>query len=539
MAVFRRAMIVSTLGAVMSYVLGFYENQTGLRTTFGGESSLFGGVIGVIGFLLVFRMAHSYARFQTGSDLVFAMSADFYDATSILVALARSSALAQSNRDDFLKFNQTLVRLVSLLCTLCYAGLAGDEVGNDSENDFAEFIRSIVPTSIDPLGLDDLSLKRLARSKCRPELTYQMLQNLMVDHMDDVLKVPAPLLTRVFQELGTGMIKYHEAFKLVHVPYPFPLIALSEMALGLHWIACPFVFSIWCPSPAGAAFFTFIVEFIMWSMVALASEFDNPFGNDVNDIDLLKLQQHLNHSLASLVENSVASTCEISETRAEHVTTKNYKMENWDDGELKVSQTPQELRDELNSSGVDFMKVKDIYEQRNTPVLARSDSRFAPESKSIYIGEGEVATRDVATRDSQRRSTSLDMAQHTSLDNIDMAETPTLCGHLGTRDMSQEKTQDRDNITRGALPGIQEQRPSQREKISMILRSREQVSTTYRTSTTAYEAAEKSGLDAEKGRSIGHAMFAEHDSTTGRTTLAIGYDPLLDIDRGRRDPVFL
>ena len=62
-----------------------------------------------------------------------------------------------------------------------------------------------------------------------------MLQALIVDSMHaGILNVPPPILTRSFQEISQGMLKAHEALKIVNVPYPHALHAASSMFIFLH-----------------------------------------------------------------------------------------------------------------------------------------------------------------------------------------------------------------------------------------------------------------------------------------------------------------
>ena len=57
----------------------------------------------------------------------------------------------------------------------------------------------------------------------------------------DVLGIPAPLLTRIFQDLGNGMAKYHQALKFPDVPVPFPYVAMAEMTLYARAFMTPVV----------------------------------------------------------------------------------------------------------------------------------------------------------------------------------------------------------------------------------------------------------------------------------------------------------
>ena len=57
----------------------------------------------------------------------------------------------------------------------------------------------------------------------------------------DVPCVSPPLLTRIFQDLGNGMAKYHQGLKFPDVPVPFPYVTMAEMALHVHAFMTPVV----------------------------------------------------------------------------------------------------------------------------------------------------------------------------------------------------------------------------------------------------------------------------------------------------------
>ena len=61
---------------------------------------------------------------------------------------------------------------------------------------------------------DDLSADvhdGVKSSLCKAEYVFQCIQHLVVDAMEEhILVVPPPILTRSFQEMGAGMMIYHE-----------------------------------------------------------------------------------------------------------------------------------------------------------------------------------------------------------------------------------------------------------------------------------------------------------------------------------------
>merc|ERR1712039_372535 len=76
---------------------------------------------------------------------------------------------------------------------------------------------------IDPCGLDLESLKAIQNSSAKTELVFHWVQEFIVEGIGtDVLSIPAPVLSRAFQEMASGMVAFHDAMKLSYIPFPFP-----------------------------------------------------------------------------------------------------------------------------------------------------------------------------------------------------------------------------------------------------------------------------------------------------------------------------
>ena len=119
---------------------------------------------------------------------------------------------------------------------------------------------------------------------------------------EGVLNMPAPLLTRVYQSLGNGMVKYHEALKFPDVPVPFPYVATAELLLFFHSALTPFVSVEWSAWGYQPPIFTFFFVFTLRALHVVAGELENPFeGTDANDLDMAQLQQSINAHLLCLV----------------------------------------------------------------------------------------------------------------------------------------------------------------------------------------------------------------------------------------------
>merc|ERR1719330_2338692 len=95
------------------------------------------------------------------------------------------------------------------------------------------------------LGWEDLTEEThcgMKHARCKVEYTFQCIQQLVVDAMHrSVISVPAPILTRSFQELGAGMLVYHEAKKLSRVKMPTAYRLITLFILGLEAICVPFM----------------------------------------------------------------------------------------------------------------------------------------------------------------------------------------------------------------------------------------------------------------------------------------------------------
>lgn len=104
------------------------------------------------------------------------------------------------------------------------------------------------------------------------------------------LLIGAPILSRVYQELETGMLSYTRAKIVSHVPFPFPLTQVIYYCLYIFLVLCPFIVRASLDEPEPNLIKT-------WSMLALnfflcagyaclneiAVELEQPFGHEANN----------------------------------------------------------------------------------------------------------------------------------------------------------------------------------------------------------------------------------------------------------------
>jgi len=274
----------------------------------GIEGAAFTGINFMLGFLIVFRTSQAYTRFWEGWTTSEQMRADWFDAISSLIAFCKMSSADQSR---IALFQHTLVRLFSMLHASALMelskGFESDKLVEADET-FAYALELI-----DAEGIDPESLSYYNTSEHKVQLLFQWIQQLIVEaQAKSLFSVPAPILTRAFQELASGMVRYHDALRITRVPFPFPYMQSTELLLLLHWCVTPVLMCHWTSSPAWTFVLCFVQILIFWSLNSIATELENPFGDDVNDLPAQETQEEMNQSLLMLLRNGTLRTPSLS-----------------------------------------------------------------------------------------------------------------------------------------------------------------------------------------------------------------------------------
>jgi predicted membrane chloride channel (bestrophin family) len=266
------------------------------------ETALIQWVTTLFSFLLVFRTSQAYSRFQGGSNLVTKMMSDFSDSTALLLCLSRA---ARSDETTVREFRHTLIRLVSLLNLLCLSELA--------HHGEVELDHIYTDKLIDAEGLGTPVFRAIRKAYCKQEVVFTYIQNLIADNLQRALNIPPPLLTRAIAEFGTGMVKFHDAMELVHIPFPFTYLMFTELFSTVLWFLTPFSIAKWSQGPIGAGLWTMLLILVIWSLIDMAAELDMPFGESVNDLDFGSIQTDFNERLLSLLETSFVDGASLNE----------------------------------------------------------------------------------------------------------------------------------------------------------------------------------------------------------------------------------
>merc|ERR1719297_623678 len=135
------------------------------------------------------------------------------------------------------------------------------------------------------------------------EVCLQWIQRLIGEANDtQVLKVAPPILSRVYNQLGNGIVQLNNARKITEFPIPFPLAQMITFMLLFHWIITAFVCAASVETTFWAGLITFIFVFSFWSINYIAVELEQPFGDDANDLPLREMQEDLNKSIRALMD---------------------------------------------------------------------------------------------------------------------------------------------------------------------------------------------------------------------------------------------
>jgi len=299
-SVFLRSSIFAIPAAALAIVLLYLDDiypelriESGLEDV--SESQTWSAVTAVLLALLAFRTKQALSRFWEGTGLLHMMRGEWYDSVSCLITFSR--AAREAKPAEVQEFRHTLVRLMSL----CH-GSALQEI---QDQDMTSTIRTI-----DVRGLDSSTLHHLKECKekyhfNRVEVLLHMTQTLVTRaHDEGVLKIPPPILSRVYQTLSRGFVNLLNAKKITDTRFPFPYAQLIALLLFVHTLLTPMMITVLITAKSFAALVTFLVIFGMFSLNFAASELENPFGSDDNDLPLAHFQNEMNNSLMMLLHTN-------------------------------------------------------------------------------------------------------------------------------------------------------------------------------------------------------------------------------------------
>mmetsp|Transcript_6497 Transcript_6497/g.12057 ORF Transcript_6497/g.12057 Transcript_6497/m.12057 type:complete len:633 (+) Transcript_6497:83-1981(+) len=288
-SVFPKAFVWAAPCSALSLCLHTYlHNNANFQEISAGDvgASVLSGFTFILGFLVVFRSQQAYSRWWEGGTLLQQLRGEWFNAYSSLMAFCNSSP---EKKDEVAAFQQRLARLCSLLYCTAIQQVSTMDLKNYELIDLADF--------------DAESMKYLTGCHDRCEVCLQWIQRLICDASDSLtIKVAPPILSRVYNQLGNGIVNLNNARKITEFPIPFPLAQMITFMLLFHWLITAFVCAASVERSFWAGILSFIVTFSFWSIHYIAVELEQPFGDDANDLPLHDMQVDMNDSLVELLD---------------------------------------------------------------------------------------------------------------------------------------------------------------------------------------------------------------------------------------------
>eukprot|EP00747_Dinoflagellata_sp_TGD_P119392 gnl/TRDRNA2_/TRDRNA2_173005_c1_seq9.p1 gnl/TRDRNA2_/TRDRNA2_173005_c1~~gnl/TRDRNA2_/TRDRNA2_173005_c1_seq9.p1 ORF type:complete len:503 (+),score=71.63 gnl/TRDRNA2_/TRDRNA2_173005_c1_seq9:95-1603(+) len=296
----RLALPSAIFAAVLKYLQSYHPSAAFLQDWFQVNTVVFGSFSSLLGFLIVFRTSQSYNRYWEGCTLTHQMMGDWYDTASSLVAFTNYIEV-DKDPDDVAKqhFKHKIVRLFSILFAVALAQL-------EDSSQSVEESRAYTFQLLDVGSLDNHSLEYLKLTDNKVELVAHWIQYAMVQALGTkVLTIPPPILSRAFQELSNGVVRFHDCMKIAHVPFPPPYHQTMMVLASIHLLLTPWFMCNWVSTSVLAGLITMLLVFVIWSLLFIGTELEQPFGMERDDINLEELQTSMNSRLLLLVSPAV------------------------------------------------------------------------------------------------------------------------------------------------------------------------------------------------------------------------------------------
>jgi len=352
-SVIPRAMLNALPSMFLTLVLRHLSNENMINlnqfATLGNNNGVYSGFTFVLGFSLVFRTSQSYHRYWLAATSVHEMGSEWSDACASLIAFSKASKQPEREVQVFV---HTIVRLFSLL-----HAMALEEIATLRDENFP---------LIDVQGFDKKDLHLLFGSLQQGRKMTVILNWIKVymirNFNSGILAVPAPILTRVYQELGAGLVRCYNAQQIVIWPFPFPYTQMNVWLIHIYMLVTPLVIATWNETPLSVCLaFTMVSMMCMLGLDLIASELENPFGDDANDLPTLELQHEMNRNLMCFLQPQCWDVPELTGKalfRFEELVAQNNK----DRTSLEQYQAAQQSLGHRikQGKGINFTRTKDV-----------------------------------------------------------------------------------------------------------------------------------------------------------------------------------
>ena len=136
----------------------------------------------------------------------------------------------------------------------------------------------------------------------------RIIRAISTRHKAGGVRAPAPIVSRIFQELSNGLLAYNNATKMKEIPVPFAFVQFNAILQLFFIFTAPFVIASFTSSGASdalSAFFSVAAScIVVGGFIALwlvANELEDPFGYDPNDMPMMHYHEEFCASLDNIL----------------------------------------------------------------------------------------------------------------------------------------------------------------------------------------------------------------------------------------------
>eukprot|EP00931_Biecheleriopsis_adriatica_P002189 TRINITY_DN10286_c0_g2_i1.p1 TRINITY_DN10286_c0_g2~~TRINITY_DN10286_c0_g2_i1.p1 ORF type:complete len:423 (-),score=100.11 TRINITY_DN10286_c0_g2_i1:157-1341(-) len=284
------AVPLSLVAGALKWGIQFFDIK--VTSTPSGVLTTVAGFITMLSFMLAFRANSSFTRYWEGAELVQQTRGVWQNAVSSLNSFFTEKPEKQA---EVSKVKNQVVRLMSLMFSSALSALSDGE-------EFEAF------------GVEDLDRSKLAildteffDEDNRCELMLSWIQATVMRALRaGVVDAPPPIVSRVFQELGQGMVRVCNAKKINEVQYPFMMAQLIAVMLLLFSVGVALGTGYTMDSIGGAAACTFLNVSAVWCVHYASVALEKPFGRDLVSLPMQAEMVRMNKCLSLLVMDESA-----------------------------------------------------------------------------------------------------------------------------------------------------------------------------------------------------------------------------------------
>lgn len=184
-----------------------------------------------------------------------------------------------------LRLQRTFTRRLSCESTEMVKRMFSDKSSKSFEEKDVEGFRSLDLHIFSAPTAEEATLLALASDKVNTVHLW-IVQGTIQEVRAGTLDTPAPIVTRVFQEISNGMLGFNQAHKVAMVPFPFPFAQLVSLLLSILYIGLPFYIDMFTRNFIFTPLLSFLIPLCFCGLNHVSIELEEPFGTDWNDVDI-------------------------------------------------------------------------------------------------------------------------------------------------------------------------------------------------------------------------------------------------------------